>query len=60
MLASRARVSLPESRLDEVRLGSGVWYVNVGVGAADIFNESELQVLRVIHGARDLETALTE
>jgi lipopolysaccharide transport system ATP-binding protein len=29
-----------ESRLDELRLGSGVWYVNLGIGAPDIFDRS--------------------
>lgn len=29
-----------ESRVDELRLGSGVWYVNLGIGAPDIFDRS--------------------
>jgi lipopolysaccharide transport system ATP-binding protein len=29
-----------ESRLEDIRLGSGVWYVNLGIGGADIFDRS--------------------
>jgi lipopolysaccharide transport system ATP-binding protein len=36
-----------ESRLDEVRLGSGIWYVNVGIGAPDIFDRSEIPYFSV-------------
>jgi hypothetical protein len=46
----RSHLTVPESgafvienRLQEVRLGSGLWYINVGIGAADIFKQSELQ-----------------
>jgi lipopolysaccharide transport system ATP-binding protein len=36
-----------ESRLDEVRLGAGTWYVNVGVGAADMFKRNPLPYFSV-------------
>lgn len=31
-----------DSRLDEVRLGSGIWFVNVGLGAPEIFRREEV------------------
>jgi lipopolysaccharide transport system ATP-binding protein len=30
-----------ESQLDELRLGSGLWYVNLGIGEPDLFSRSE-------------------
>jgi lipopolysaccharide transport system ATP-binding protein len=36
-----------ESSLDEVRLGAGTWYVNVGVGAADMFKRTSLPYFSV-------------
>jgi lipopolysaccharide transport system ATP-binding protein len=36
-----------ESRLDEVRLGSGIWYVNVAIGAPDIFSRDEIPYFSV-------------
>jgi hypothetical protein len=31
-----------ESRIDELRLGSGMWYINLAIGAADIFDRSPM------------------
>jgi hypothetical protein len=31
-----------ESYIDEVQLGGGVWYVNVGIGAAGLFQRDEI------------------
>ena len=43
-----ARLSVPaaaeftiESRIDEMRLGAGVWFVHVGLGTPDMFNRAE-------------------
>jgi lipopolysaccharide transport system ATP-binding protein len=31
-----------ESRVDDLRLGSGTWYVNLGIGAPDLFDRSPM------------------
>jgi len=36
-----------DSRVDELRLGSGVWYVNLGVGAAGLFERTTLPYFSV-------------
>jgi hypothetical protein len=36
-----------EGRLDEVRLGSGLWYVNVGIGAPEIFRRADIPYFSV-------------
>jgi homopolymeric O-antigen transport system ATP-binding protein len=36
-----------ESTLDDVRLGSGLWYVNVGIGAARIFRRTTIPYFTV-------------
>ena len=36
-----------DSRIDELRLGSGVWYVNLGIGAAGLFDRSALPYFSV-------------
>jgi hypothetical protein len=52
-----ANLAIPEvgefvidSVLDEVRLGSGLWYVNVGIGAAGIFLRDEIPYFSVDSG----------
>jgi hypothetical protein len=36
-----------ESRIDDVRLGSGLWYVNVGIGAPEIFRRADIPYFSV-------------
>ena len=36
-----------EGRLNEVRLGSGLWYVNVGIGAPEIFKRPDIPYFSV-------------
>jgi lipopolysaccharide transport system ATP-binding protein len=42
-----SEVFVIESRIDEVRLGSGVWYVNVAIGAPDNFARGEIPYFSV-------------